>query len=110
MSGAESRIPRALPLPHPALAGHFPGQPVLPGVCLLAEVLEAMQEVPSLAALLGARPRVENVKFLAPVRPGGGDAIELTIVLTPRTAGADFEVLHAGAVAARGQLRAAPAP
>lgn len=53
---------------HPAFPGHFPGQPVLPGVVLLGEVLEALlHEAP---ASLGAQPRVSAVKFLAPVRPG----------------------------------------
>ena len=31
-----------IPTDHPAFAGHFPGQPLLPGVSLLAEVLEAV--------------------------------------------------------------------
>jgi 3-hydroxyacyl-[acyl-carrier-protein] dehydratase len=53
---------------HPAFAGHFPGQPVLPGVVVLGEVLELLlREAPE---ALGAQPRVSAVKFLAPVRPG----------------------------------------
>jgi 3-hydroxyacyl-[acyl-carrier-protein] dehydratase len=53
---------------HPAFAGHFPGQPLLPGVVLLGEVLEVLlREAPT---ALGPQPRVSAVKFLAPVRPG----------------------------------------
>jgi 3-hydroxyacyl-[acyl-carrier-protein] dehydratase len=55
---------------HPAFAGHFPGQPLLPGVTLLAEVLEAVLREPELAARVGTAPRLGVVKFLAPVRPG----------------------------------------
>ena len=55
---------------HPAFDGHFPGQPVLPGVALLAEVLEAALREPTLAACVGAQPRLAVVKFLAAVGPG----------------------------------------
>ena len=59
---------------HPAFAGHFPGQPLLPGVLLLAQVLEAALADPELADRLGTAPHLSNAKFLSPVRPG--DRIE----------------------------------
>ena len=58
---------RALPDPHPAAEGHFPGNPVIPGAVLLAEALGAI------AGGLGielARPRIRSAKFLSPARPG----------------------------------------
>ena len=55
---------------HPAFDGHFPGQPVLPGVALLAEVLEAALRESTLAACIGSEPRLAVVKFLAPVGLG----------------------------------------
>lgn len=55
---------------HPAFDGHFPGQPLLPGVALLAEVMEAALREPALAGCIGNAPRLAVVKFLAPVRPG----------------------------------------
>ena len=64
---------------HPAFAGHFPGQPVLPGVALLAEVLEAALAEPTLAGCLGSAPRVSVVKFLAPVGPGTALAIDFRV-------------------------------
>ena len=50
----------------PCLAGHFPGQPILPGVLLLDLLAAALRQ---------AHPRapglvLEAVKFTAPVRPG----------------------------------------
>jgi 3-hydroxyacyl-[acyl-carrier-protein] dehydratase len=54
---------------HPTVAGHFPGNPIIPGAVLLDEVV---------AAVVGDRPgevMIRAVKFLAPVRPG--DGIEL---------------------------------
>lgn len=55
---------------HPAFAGHFPGRPLLPGVALLAEVLETALDSPELAARIGPSPRISVAKFLAPVAPG----------------------------------------
>lgn len=52
---------------HPALAGHFPGNPIVPGVVILDRaILFAGQ-------LLGttiASWQVGNAKFLSPVGPG----------------------------------------
>ena len=64
---------------HPAFAGHFPGQPVLPGVALLAEVLEAALHEPALAACIGNEPRLAVVKFLAPVGPGAALVIDFRL-------------------------------
>ncbi|GAA0801612.1 hypothetical protein N6G02_06395 [Cupriavidus gilardii] len=51
---------------HPALPGHFPGQPIVPGVVLLDHA------VLRIAAALGCAPqpcRLASVKFLATVAP-----------------------------------------
>jgi 3-hydroxymyristoyl/3-hydroxydecanoyl-(acyl carrier protein) dehydratase len=66
-------------LDHPAFDGHFPGQPVLPGVALLAEVLEAARAEPALRACIGAAPKLAIVKFLAPVGPGARLAISFRL-------------------------------
>jgi 3-hydroxyacyl-[acyl-carrier-protein] dehydratase len=59
-----------IPADHPAFDGHFPGRPVLPGVALLAEVLEAGAREPRLVDCIGSAPRLAVAKFLAPVGPG----------------------------------------
>jgi 3-hydroxyacyl-[acyl-carrier-protein] dehydratase len=56
-----------IPAEHPALTGHFPGVPVLPGVLLLDEVVRAV-EIDSGTA--GGRWRIGMAKFVRPVRPG----------------------------------------
>ena len=55
-----------VPHDHPALAGHFPGHPVVPGVLVLDHVVAALE------ARAGALPslRLPRVKFLAPLFPG----------------------------------------
>jgi 3-hydroxyacyl-[acyl-carrier-protein] dehydratase len=85
---------------HPAFAGHFPGQPLLPGVVLLGEVLEVlMREAPE---ALGKHPCVSAVKFLAPVRPGGSLEIRWT---APGQERLRFEVWrHAEGDPPQGQL------
>lgn len=52
---------------HPALAGHFPGAPILPAVLLLDEMLRA---VAGQHASAGGLWRIGAAKFLKPVRPG----------------------------------------
>jgi len=81
--GAAVQISLDVAADHPAFAGHFPGQPLLPGALLLSEVLQAMLGVPALVARLGLRPTLAVAKFLAPVRPGDS----LTIALQPEPAG-----------------------
>lgn len=51
---------------HPALPGHFPGRPVVPGVLVLERVLDAIEVA---HGPLGAL-RLPQVKFVQPLLPG----------------------------------------
>lgn len=59
--------PLSLPTPHPAVEGHFPGAPILPGVVLLDEALQVIARSTGADA---TRWRVSSVKFLSPAVPG----------------------------------------
>jgi 3-hydroxymyristoyl/3-hydroxydecanoyl-(acyl carrier protein) dehydratase len=59
--------PLAIPANHPAYPGHFPGQPVLPGVVLLDATLQTLERAGSSDA--GAW-EINSAKFQSAVRPG----------------------------------------
>lgn len=52
---------------HPTAAGHFPGNPIIPGALLLDHALRAIGA--------GAPLEIQVAKFLRPVRPGDSMAI-----------------------------------
>jgi 3-hydroxymyristoyl/3-hydroxydecanoyl-(acyl carrier protein) dehydratase len=51
---------------HPALPGHFPGAPVVPGVLVLEQVVAAIEAAHGPLASL----RLPQVKFVQPLLPG----------------------------------------
>jgi predicted LPLAT superfamily acyltransferase len=89
---------------HPALAGHFPGAPVLPGVVLLDETVRAVERS---SAARGERWRIGNAKFVKPVRPGEILTLEHSVL---PNGSIRFSVSSAGHAVARGVLRPDAAP
>ena len=83
---------------HPALPGHFPGNPLVPGVVVLERVAAALK------AWRGSAVGKLDAKFVQPLRAGE----EAMIALEDDGARVRFEVTRAGGgVLARGTLRAA---
>ncbi|HTR05071.1 MAG TPA: AMP-binding protein [Paraburkholderia sp.] len=102
----------AIPADHPALPGHFPGHPVVPGVVLLDHAIDAI-------GVALNRPcdtwKISSAKFLSPAAPG--ETLDLTwdetasgaIRFTLRASGRDVAsgVLsggEAGAISGAGPL------
>ena len=87
-----------IPAGHPALPGHFPGQPIVPGAVLLERVLSALNKLVPGARVTG----LPSAKFLAPLRPD--ETVEITV--TPKANGsASFEVLRGEVLVVSGSLR-----
>ena len=63
---------------HPALPGHFPGAPVVPGVLLLAEGLRQLEW--QAVTPIQCRP-IESAKFLQPVAAGATVTANLTMTV-----------------------------
>ena len=87
---------------HPALPGHFPGHPVVPGVLLLDGVIEAATR------WLGIPLRVRGLrqaKFIAPLLPGEVASIDLELAGDSL----DFVIQRDGTTVAKGCLLVDPA-
>ena len=83
---------------HPALPGHFPGHPLVPGVMLLEHVANALRD------WRGQRlARVLEAKFVAPLLPDETATLCLTGV-APEGARARFEIRRDGQLLARGVI------
>jgi 3-hydroxymyristoyl/3-hydroxydecanoyl-(acyl carrier protein) dehydratase len=84
---------------HPSLAGHFPGHPVVPGVVMLGEIMNAIREM--------AKEKIEFVgmptaKIMSPLNPGEA----LTIALDQQGDGAtEFTCTTGSRLIASGCLR-----
>ena len=96
---AQTRLSATLRVPakHPALAGHFPGNPIVPGVVILDAVISAAE------AWLGGGFHVHGLshaKFLAPLKPDQTARIELAL----RGSLLEFAVYRGEATIAKGTL------
>lgn len=56
-----------VPVDHPAFAGHFPGQPIVPGVVLLDQAILFAERLLDRPLALW---QIGNAKFFSPVAPG----------------------------------------
>lgn len=91
-----------IPADHPSLPGHFPGQPVVPGVVLLAEILACIATAHPGSRIDG----FQQIKFLSLVLPGQ----QVEVALQPPSEGRlGFSASVAGRPVLRGSLALHPA-
>lgn len=84
---------------HPTGAGHFPGNPIIPGALLLAEVLRSLGNATGQHFVAC---QVKSAKFLHPVRPGDNVEIEYASAVQ----GTNFKCTVAGTPVLTGTLSA----
>jgi len=92
-----------VPAEHPALPGHFPGQPIVPGVVLL----DAARAMLAAGETWGLRS-IPTAKFLQAVRPGDGIELRVEWTRDARSARARFQGLRNGSVVFEGSFVFAP--
>lgn len=93
----EKRIP--VPPSHPAFEGHFPGEPIFPGVGLIGLVVSALQEG------LGGDLRlteIPSLRWRAVVRPG--DILDVRLTRLEREGHVGLEVRNGEVLVSHGIL------
>ena len=95
MSAAEYREAFRIAAAHPALPGHFPGNPVVPGVVLVDRVAAALGRWRG-TGIAG----LPQVKFLRPLLPNE----DAEIVLTAVAGSIRFCIIHKGETLASGSV------
>ncbi|WP_028007453.1 hypothetical protein [Solimonas flava] len=94
----EQRVTQRIGADHPALPGHFPGHPLVPGVVLL----ECAAALAQARYGYGAPRGVNLLKFIAPVRPEQDFDCVLVAGERGRVA---FRIELDGRIAAQGSLQ-----
>ena len=67
---------------HPLFAGHFPGQPILPGVCPLAILSDCVAEICGYGVRFA---QIRECKFTAPVDPSRHTELECLLTIDGTT-------------------------
>lgn len=85
---------------HPCLPGHFPGQPLVPGVVILDRVVAAVEAVHGPQGAL----RLPQVKFVQSLLPGEQASIALDATQRDGVSRWRFRVERDGVLLASGEL------
>lgn len=67
---------------HPIFEGHFPGSPVVPGVCMLQLIKELLEQSANRKLRIQT---ASNIKFLAVIDPTIHERINASILIEHRT-------------------------
>jgi 3-hydroxymyristoyl/3-hydroxydecanoyl-(acyl carrier protein) dehydratase len=93
---------------HPAFAGHFPDNPIVPGVLLLDAAVHAVQRALAPGGAAAQACRISAAKFLSPVGPG--ETLTLSCSPGAGAGGIHFEIRSGARKVATGTLVPHPPP
>jgi 3-hydroxymyristoyl/3-hydroxydecanoyl-(acyl carrier protein) dehydratase len=93
-------MPLIVSTDHPSIPGHFPGEPLVPGVVMLSVVFEELARRSPGLQVRGVR----KLKFLRRLEPGTVFSVEFEEVTN---GGLRFKCWHNGSVLAEGHLQLA---
>ncbi|WP_276168299.1 3-hydroxyacyl-ACP dehydratase [Zobellia alginiliquefaciens] len=68
---------------HEVFKGHFPGNPVMPGVCMIQIIKELTEQATEKSLFLSV---ASNIKFMAIINPEKNDVIQLTLTISEEDA------------------------
>jgi len=64
---------------HEVFKGHFPGNPVMPGVCMIQMIKELTEQATGKTLFLSV---ASNIKFMAIINPEINDVVQLDIAIS----------------------------
>jgi len=64
---------------HDVFKGHFPGNPIMPGVCMIQMIKELTEEAIGKELFLSV---ASNVKFMAKINPEENEVIDLSLKIS----------------------------
>lgn len=76
VSGPDVSVAITINAKHKIFDGHFPGQPVVPGVCMMQMVKEIMEHVTGRKTILA---KAHEMKFLVVIDPSRNNNIRATL-------------------------------
>ena len=65
---------------HPVFEGHFPGNPLLPGVCTVQIIKELLEKVLNRSLIM---TKAKNIKYLGFVNPGSMPLLSFVLQMNP---------------------------
>ena len=90
----------------PWFTGHFPGEPILPGIAIVHTVYEAILKLAKSDAESINMSALKRVRFTGPVRPGEAFLLNLTRDDEAQAILFSFKITHENKVICSGQVTA----